>query len=330
MRSRFAKDDRANDGERLSSKTGLLIYAPKWRLNIASKLKNGSYSFKAVVFIDEVELIGEMGVIADDPRDLNSRQLVQEILADTSRRDIYLKRHPAADDEPGSQPERSTPFRTQAESPLSSQRRPLSADEAGAWAEMEELLWPEYQIDARQQGMLASDNAWFHPANIERYQRKESGTEEERLSGTPAVVAMDGPHPPLTSPAGSPPAITQGEAFQTQAVLTMDGSQTNGGDMDGNGSVGVNGKARVDEGRIVEATPNEETSGTHAYEWEPTPSPEQPIQEELMEVDQPMEKEESTSNEPTREEKEPYETQVHPLSVISPTQTVCRLTCVPN
>jgi len=327
--TRCAKDDRANDGERLSSKTGLLLYAPKWHLDIAHKLKNGIYSFKAIVYIDDVEPIGDMAVIPDDPRDLNSRQLVQDILADPSRRDIYLKRHPVADDEPASQPERSTPFRTQAEPPLSSQRRPLSAEEAAAWADIEGVLWGEYQIDARQQGMLASDNAWFHPANIERYQPKESVTEEERRSGTLAVVEMDGQHPPLASPEASPPVITK-EMFQTQAVPTMDGSQTNGGDVTGNGGMEVNGHVRLEEGHAVEATPDVDTSAEHVFEWEATPSPQKPGQEQSMEVDQPMEKAQPTSNEPAREEEDSFGTQILPLSVLKPASTVYPRICVRN
>jgi len=270
-----------------------------------------------------------MAVIGDDPRDFNSRQLVQDILADPSRRDIYLKRSPAADDEPASQPERSTPFRTQAETPLSSQRRPLGAEEAGAWAEMEELLWGEYQIDARQQGMLASDNAWFHPANIERYQRKESATEEERPSGTLEVVEMDGQHPPLASPEASPPVIAN-EVFQTQAVPTMDGSQTNGGDVTGNGGGEVNGHVRDDEGHVVEATPNVETSAETVFEWEATPPPENPEQDGPMEVNQAVEKAQVTSNETAREEEEPYGSQILPLSVLGPAPTVHPQICVPN
>lgn len=308
-----------SDGNRetsreLRTQRGLVIYARKWRLDVHN---HQSGHLRVFVRIDEIlKVLDPIDIIGNDdnPRDINSRDSIKALLANPERRHIYLKeeRGPPL---PLPSPRQPAPLPSEDEpaSQVSSQRRPLSAEEAARWAKVDRVPYNEYQIDAQTQGMLDSDKAWYQPGDVEEYKQTAGQQEEDVPSGNvPSVLRTDGQPPDLASPESSPDRARDSLVYQTQAIPME--SQSNG-DTQSNGDINGNGQAVQDHVPVVGPT-QVETSEEQAFEWEATPPPESRSPEEPVQHDQPPEREfpEAVAT----PEEEPYKSQVLPASILGP------------
>jgi hypothetical protein len=86
------------------------------------------------------------------------------------------------------------------------------------------LKFKDIQITPIQQGMLASDAAWFTPTNIHEYQGGPPEVDEQIIPKE--LVSTNGrDHPPLSSPEASQDSKQDDSRFLTQAPPMMDESQ---------------------------------------------------------------------------------------------------------
>jgi hypothetical protein len=146
--------------------------------------------------------------------------------------------------------------------PPAAKRRKIIREEPQAWKDLQNLKFKEYQITPNQQTILNSDSSWFHPGNAEDFPNGVENVE----TAVPVEEAVNGGHPPLSSPEPEEEITRDDSQFYTQVPPMMAESQVRQLQRDGKTIDGD-----VEHEAIAEEEEPAASSDVEPIEWEESP-----------------------------------------------------------